>query len=351
MDGVPELVRRGAMLARQLADQPAALDEARRHRDGVAHRLGRRAAVTDDAEAVEAEERRAAVLGVVDAPAEAAERLARQQVADARAERRRQLVVQQALDRLDQPFADLQRDVAGEAVADDDVDVAGVDVAPLDVADEVDRRVLEQLVRLARQLVALALFLADRQQPDARRRAAEGDARVRRTHHARTARGAAGGTRPSRRESSSTAGCRRVGMIVASAGRSTPGSRPNAPCAAMTDAPVWPALKSASASAVADRVGGDPDRRARLAPQRRRRRLRHLDPLRRVEDVDVERGRARMARQLALDRRRAIADEQQADLQMTRGDERSVDDAAGPVVAAHRVDGDAHQAAGPDAAG
>src|SRR5260221_2171734 len=47
--------------------------------------------------------------------------------------------------------------------------------------------------------------------------------------------------------SSSTAGERRVGMIVASAGRSTPGKRPKAACAAMTEAPVWPALKSASA--------------------------------------------------------------------------------------------------------
>ena len=28
---------------------------------------------------------------------------------------------------------------------------------------------------------------------------------------------------------------------------------------------------------------------------------------------------------------------------MTRGDQRAVDDAAGAVVAAHRVDGDAHQ--------
>ena len=61
-------------------------------------------------------------------------------------------------------------------------------------------------------------------------------------------------------------------------------------------------------------------------------------------DLDVERGRPRMPRQLALDRAR-VADEQQPDLQMTRGDQRPVDDAAGPVVAAHRVDGDAHRSA------
>ena len=53
-------------LARQPVEQ-ALGHGARRHRDGVAHRLRRRPAVPDDAEAVEADERRAAVLGVVDA--------------------------------------------------------------------------------------------------------------------------------------------------------------------------------------------------------------------------------------------------------------------------------------------
>ena len=151
--------------------------ESRRHRDGIANRLGRRAAMTDDAQAIQADERRAAVLGGVDALAKSAERLSRQQVADARAERRRQLVVQQALDRLDQPLADLQRHVAGESVADDHVDVAGVHVTAFDVADELDRGRLQQLMRVARQLVALALFarrptaarLAATRQPSATR--------------------------------------------------------------------------------------------------------------------------------------------------------------------------------------
>ena len=48
--------------------------------------------------------------------------------------------------------------------------------------------------------------------------------------------------------SSSTAGRSRVGMVVASAGRSTPGIIPNAPYAAITVAPVWPALNKAAAS-------------------------------------------------------------------------------------------------------
>ena len=39
-----------------------------------------------------------------------------------------------------QPFAQLQRDVAGESVADDDIDIAFENVAALNVADEIDRR-------------------------------------------------------------------------------------------------------------------------------------------------------------------------------------------------------------------
>ena len=47
--------------------------------------------------------------------------------------------------------------------------------------------------------------------------------------------------------SSSTAGRLLVGIVVASAGRSTPGTMPNAACAESTAAPVCPALTSAAA--------------------------------------------------------------------------------------------------------
>ena len=75
----------------------------------------------------------------------------------------------------------------GEPVAHDHVGVAAVDVARLDVADKVPALTagvgrLEQLVGLARELVALALFLADRQEPDARRLDPEGDAGVDAAH-------------------------------------------------------------------------------------------------------------------------------------------------------------------------
>ena len=77
--------------------------------------------MADDAEAVEADEGGAPVLGVVDAAPEAPKGLARQHVPDAAAERGGELVVEQRFNRLDEPFADFQRDVAREAVADDDV--------------------------------------------------------------------------------------------------------------------------------------------------------------------------------------------------------------------------------------
>ena len=66
----------------------------------------------------------------------------------------------------------LQRDVAGEAVGDDDVGRAAQQVAALGVAGEVEPgRVAQQRVRLERQLVALLGLLADREQAHARARA------------------------------------------------------------------------------------------------------------------------------------------------------------------------------------
>ncbi len=74
----------------------------------------------------------------------------------------------------DRPFEQLEREVAGEAVGDDDVGRAPQEVPALSVSLEVDaRRVAEQLVGLDRHLVALLGLLADREQADGRVRAAE----------------------------------------------------------------------------------------------------------------------------------------------------------------------------------
>ena len=90
----------------------------------------------------------------------------------------------QRLDHVHQALADLERDVAGEPVTHDHVGHTGIDITRFDVADEVDRRALEQLMRLARQLVALGLFLANRQQPDARPLEPQRNLREHGAHHA-----------------------------------------------------------------------------------------------------------------------------------------------------------------------
>src|SRR5262249_13822537 len=145
---------------REATDQ-ALVYEARGHQHAVANGFRRRPAMADDAESVESDERRPAVLRVIHPLAEPSICLSGQKVADPGAERRRQLVVQQPFDRFDEPFADLEGDVAGETVADDHVRRARVNVAPFDVPYERDWRRLEQLMSLSREIVALALLLPD----------------------------------------------------------------------------------------------------------------------------------------------------------------------------------------------
>ena len=114
-----------------------------------------------DAQSRNAQQRRTAHLGVVHAALKPPERPARQQVPEARRERPLELLAQQRLDHLDEPLADLERNVAGEAVADDDVGQPGEQVARLDVADETRVGSLQAAVGVAGQLVALRRFLAD----------------------------------------------------------------------------------------------------------------------------------------------------------------------------------------------
>ena len=245
------------------------------------------------------------------------------------------------------PSLILSATLPGEAVADDHVGVAAVDVARLDVADEGERRRLEQLVRLARQLVALASLP---RRSTAGRRAAP---RCRTRRRAYTLPITPNCSRCCGRHStlaptsSSTAGRCRVGIVAASAGRSTPGSMPNAPCAAITVAPVCPALKSAAASPRATGLGRHPDRRAAAcaaAPPTA------TPPSPTTSGASTMRTRSRSTSgvpgELGLERRRP-ADEQHAEIEVAGRRQRAVDDVARRVVAAHRVDCDAdHRGSG-----
>src|SRR5664280_3341131 len=156
-----------ADLGFDVADDPArgvSVGEA----DGVPDRICARARVAHQARPAHAEQRRPPVLGVVRLALEGREHAFRQQHADRRLRRAPRLAAQQGVDHLAQPLGDLEHDVAHETVADHHVHAAVVDVAPLDVADEVQPGIGEQAVRLDRHAVALALLLADREQADAR---------------------------------------------------------------------------------------------------------------------------------------------------------------------------------------
>ncbi len=78
----------------------------------------------------------------------------------------RELLAQEGRHHLGQAFGGLEGDVADEAVADDHIDGALVDVIPFHVAVEVEAAVAEQLAGLLDDLVALDVLFADVEQPN-----------------------------------------------------------------------------------------------------------------------------------------------------------------------------------------
>ena len=138
--------------------------------------------------------------------------------------------------------------------------------------------------------------------------------------------------------SSRMAGWRRVGIVTASAGRSTPGSMPKrAVCRNNRRAGVAGAEQRGRLAA-GDQIGRDGDRRVRLAAQRRRRRVGHRDHIGRVDHSDAAAIDVRMPGELGLDRR-GRPDERHAEIEMPRGRQRAVDDVTRREIAAHGVDG------------
>ena len=104
------------------------------HAQGVLDGPVAGAAVADDADAVDAQQRRAAVRAVVVAVDQRLQGLLR--LVALRVEGAEQLLGGHLHDELEDALADLEHHVADEAVGDDDVARALVDVAALDVADE-----------------------------------------------------------------------------------------------------------------------------------------------------------------------------------------------------------------------
>ena len=212
--------------------------------------------------------------------------------------------MQQRFDRLDESFADLQRDVAVKPSQTITSTVAGVDVAPFDVADEIDGRGLQQLVRFARQLVPLALLLADRKQADARGSRDRARCARRRPPSARIGRDAADGTRRVAPESSSTAGAvtsgddRSEGRTIDARQAAEGGDRGHHRGAGMAGAEETAAARPSRTASAATRIDARGLRRSAADAW-----LRHPDVFGRIEDLDVERPRAAgMPGQLAFDR-------------------------------------------------
>src|SRR6202166_3392811 len=139
-----------------------------------------------DHAAVEAEKNSAARLAGIHALAQFPERRAREQVADPRPERTRHRALEIFSHLPGGAFGRLERNVAGKAFGDDDVDLALADIVAFDktVIIEAGQFLLaKDGGRLAHRLEALGLFDADIEQTDARAIEAEQDARHGGAHH------------------------------------------------------------------------------------------------------------------------------------------------------------------------
>ncbi len=90
-----------------------------------------------------------------------------------------------------------------------------------------------------------------------------------------------------------------------------------------------------------DVLGGHPDRRARLAAQRLRRRFRHVDHVGRVDDAHVEIVCIGMSRELGANQIGA-ADQVDAETEVTRGRDGAIDGMGRRMIATHRINSNAH---------
>src|SRR5436190_15176286 len=178
------LLRSAGLLA-DGGGQPAddvVLDSPRRKANRVGDRAARGVAVRDHREAPQSQQVRAAVGVGIEALAHPARGRPDQEPTELPAGRGGDLRTKRVEQRLDRPLEELQADVAGEAVANDDVGGALEQLAALDVAAEPKLARLEQRVRLECEVVALLRLLSDRQEADVGLRDAEDLAREHGSH-------------------------------------------------------------------------------------------------------------------------------------------------------------------------
>src|SRR5207247_4023232 len=93
---------------------------------------------------------------------------AREQISYLPGDSRSQRFFQSRAHQVRHALRSLERDIADKSVRHDYVDSAAVDITAFNVADEIQRELLEKLERFAGELVAFAFFCADRKQSDTR---------------------------------------------------------------------------------------------------------------------------------------------------------------------------------------
>ena len=193
-------------------------------------------------------------------------------------------------------------------------------------------------MRLARQVVALALFFADRQQRDAGRPDAERHARVDAAHHGELQQvlRPAFDARAHVEQHGRTAARRNrrgKGRTIDARQHAERGVRRHDGRAGVTRAEERRRL------APGDGFRRDLDRGARFPPERRRRRLRHRHDLGRFDDAHAVGLDVLVPGELGVERGRR-SDEHHAEVEVTGRGQRPVDHAARREVAAHRVNSD-----------
>src|SRR5882724_131464 len=157
--------------------------KSRSHANGVFHGVGVRTPMTDHTNAADAQQRRAAVLRIINRLPQRLESSLRKHSPHLRKERTIDRLPQQPKNLKRQAFANLQRDVADKAVADDDIHAARKKIPAFHISHEVYRTLLQPCVNLARQFIALDLFFTDREQAHARTLAAKRRAVIDFAHH------------------------------------------------------------------------------------------------------------------------------------------------------------------------
>ena len=218
------------------------------------------ASVGDDAAPADAEQRRAAHDLVVERAPDPLDPRTHQEVGEPAAQVAAELTREQVEDVARQALEELDDDVAQDRVADDDVGKVRVEVLALDVADEVQVRLVDQLGRALDPRIALPLLLADATgaPPGGSGRRSTRSAKIApmRAYWARFSAVESGLAPMSRsrngREPVHLDGKRRpVDARQRAQDRDLPAAIP---------APVWPAVTTASASPSPDELGGDQDR-------------------------------------------------------------------------------------------